>query len=275
MREVTRDQLAASLAGLGIQSGDGLLVHSAIQFLGRPLGGVQTYYAAICAAIGIDEFRNPHASVGTLVVPAFNFGFARGEAFDPQSTPSQKMGVFSEYVRQLPGVLRTPHPLQSLAAVGRWACDLAGRDTLSAFDPGAAFERMLELDFKLLLLGADIQAVSMIHYSEQRASVPYRFWKEFLGQVRTAQGWETRTYRMFVRDLDIDAQLDLSPIQATLAARCQWAAAALNYGQLSVCRLVDFVAAADELLAEDPWALVGNKVEACSRHENKLDTDSR
>jgi hypothetical protein len=30
----------------------------------------------------------------------------------------------------------------------------------------------------------------------------------------------------------------------------------LNYGQIAACRLVDFVAAADELLANDPWALV-------------------
>ena len=123
------------------------------------------------------------------------------------------MGVFSEFIRQvLPGARRTPHPMQSLAVLGHYATDLTNRDTLSAFDPGSAFERMLELDFKLLLLGADARAVSMFHYCEQRAKVPYRYWKDFTGEVITSTGWQTRTYRMFVRDLEIKPQLTLDPV---------------------------------------------------------------
>jgi aminoglycoside 3-N-acetyltransferase len=149
--------------------------------------------------------------------------------------------------------------MQSLGVVGRYAGDLAGRDTLSAFDPGSAFERMLELEFKLLLLGADIQAVSMLHYSEQRASVPYRYWKDFTGQVKTTTGWQPRTYRMFVRDLELDPLLQLHPIQKVLETRGQWRSVPLNYGEIALCRLVDFVTAADKLLADDPWSLVANR----------------
>ncbi len=125
----------------------------------------------------------PPSLQGTLVVPTFNFSFARGESYDPKVTPCEGMGAFSEYIRQHPKALRTPHPMQSLAIIGHSAEDLSGRDTASAFDPGSAFERMLELDFRLLLLGADIQAVSMVHYSEQRAAVPYRYWKDFTGKI--------------------------------------------------------------------------------------------
>jgi aminoglycoside 3-N-acetyltransferase len=250
MQAITREQLIASFQDLGIQSGDGLLVHSAIQYLGRPAGGVGLYLEAIRAVIGPQ---------GTLAVPAFNFDFTRGVPFDPLHTPSQGMGVFSEYIRQQPEALRTPHPMQSLAVIGRYAGDLARCDTPSAFDPGSPFERMLELDFKLLLLGADILYVAMVHYSEQRANVPYRYWKDFHGQVHTSAGWETRTYRMFVRDLDLDPHLVLSPIQDLLQSRSQWASERLNYGQIAACRLADFVAAADDLLAADPWALVSNR----------------
>jgi aminoglycoside N3'-acetyltransferase len=195
-------------------------------------------------------------SHGTLTVPTFNFAFARGEAYDPQTTPSAGMGAFSEYVRQLPGARRTLHPMQSLAVLGRHAADLAGRDTPSAFDPGSAFERMLELDFKLLLLGAGIQAVSMLHYSEQRAGVPYRYWKEFSGPVNTPNGWQTRTYRMFARDLGIDPQIEMHPLQARLQVRGLWREAPVNYGLISLCRLADFVQIADEMLEKDPWAFV-------------------
>jgi aminoglycoside N3'-acetyltransferase len=251
MQAVSADHIKPILRDLGLQPADGLLVHSAIQFLGRPNGGAGMYLDAICSVIGAQ---------GTVAVPTFNFGFARGEPYDPLVTPSVGMGAFSEYVRKLPEARRTTHPMQSLAVIGRYAGDLAGRDTPSAFDPGSAFERMLDLDFKLLLLGADWRAISIIHYSEQRANVPYRYWKDYTGPVRTPDGWQTCVYRMFSRDLDLDPQLTLEPIVAGLERLGQWRSLPLNYGYLSVCRLTDFVAAADRILAADPWALVLNRL---------------
>ena len=101
MKDVTKDQVNACITGLGIRSGDGLLVHSAVQYLGRPQGGVGMYLEAIQEVIGED---------GTVVVPTFNFAFANGERYDPDETPSQGMGSFSEYVRQHPQALRAAGP---------------------------------------------------------------------------------------------------------------------------------------------------------------------
>jgi aminoglycoside 3-N-acetyltransferase len=259
MQAVTSEQLIADLRALGVCPGDGLLIHSAVQFLGRPAGGIEMYYRALCQLLGIEASVSPPSPQGTLVVPAFNFAFARGEPYDPRTTPSDGMGAFAEYVRTRPEARRTPHPMQSLVVVGAYAGDLAQRDTPAAFDPGSAFERMLELDFKLLLLGADIQSVSMLHFSEQRANVPYRYWKEFSGQYRTPAGWERRTYRMFVRDLEIDPQIELYPVQEVLRTAGKWQAVTLNYGLISACRLRDFVTATDGFLAADPWSLVVNR----------------
>ena len=161
--------------------------------------------------------------------------------------------------------------MQSLAVVGRYAADLASRDTLSAFDPGSAFERMLELDFKLVLLGASIQAVSMLHYSEQRAAVPYRYWKEFPGPYLTTHGWEQRTYRMFVRDLQLDPQIELYPVQRTLQEQGTWQSTPLNYGQIACCRLVDFVAEVDRCLEQDAWLLVTNRPAQRIGNSDELD----
>lgn len=247
MLEVTQAQIAAALRAVGLGAGDGVLAHSALHFLGRPSGGVAVYLGAFQEVLGPQ---------GTLVVPAFNFGFARGERFDPRETPSDGMGVFAELVRKSPGACRSPHPLQSVAALGQFALDLCGRDTPCAFDPGSPFERMLELDFKLLLLGAGMQSASMVHYCEQRAAVPYRYWKEFSGPCRVGERWEARTYRMFVRDLELDPQLDLQPVQAALEARGAWRSQPLNYGRVGACRLADFVEVTAALLRADPWALV-------------------
>jgi aminoglycoside N3'-acetyltransferase len=268
MREVTLAQVLEALERVGVQPGDGLLVHSAIQFFGRPQGGIGMYLSALSTALGLP-------GQGTLAVPAFNFGFARGQTYDPTNTPSEGMGVFPEYIRQQPEAMRTRHPMQSLAVIGAGAAELSRLDTASAFDPGSPFERLVELDFKLLLLGADIQAASIVHYSEQRAAVPYRYWKSFQGEIVTSQTdgtrrSELRTYRMFVRDLELDAHLDLHPIQHALQRRGQWSTTNLNYGTVAACRLQDFVRAADALLAADPWALVENRAVAAQRYQEKL-----
>jgi aminoglycoside 3-N-acetyltransferase len=250
--EITPSQVEGALSRLGIGPGDGLLVHAALQRLGRPVGGPEMYLAAVQAVIGPE---------GTLAVPAFNFGFARDEDFDPLATPSVGMGVFAELVRQHPDARRTPHPMQSLAVLGARAEELASLDTPSAFDDGSAFDRMLAHDFKLLLLGADVEAVSILHYSEQRANVPYRYRKEFSGRILRDGEWETRTYRMFVRDEKIDPKLVAKPIQVELERRGQWRAVKVNFGEISSCTLREYVAAADALLAADPWIFVTNRPE--------------
>lgn len=253
---LTRKSLEDALRAVGVQRGDGLLVHSALHVLGQPQGGLGMLLDALKDAIGLD---------GTIVVPTFTLAFAHGQDYDPYATPSQGMGAFSEYVRQQPKVLRTLHPLQSVAVWGEQAVEFAGLDTCSAFDDGSAFDRMLKLGFKLLLLGADVQAASMVHYSEQRAQVPYRYWKDFTGRVKQSGKWYTKTYPMFARDLNLDPQLELAPIQRLLEQRGQWRATRLNFGALSSCSLADFVSATDALLAADPWALVANKPEKVKR----------
>ncbi|MEK6256001.1 MAG: AAC(3) family N-acetyltransferase [Chloroflexota bacterium] len=250
MNSVSKEQVIEILNTLGIAAGDGLLVHSALQFLGRPHSGEGMYLEALQSVIGPQ---------GTIAVPTFNFAFTKGEDYDPLTAPSVGMGAFSEYVRQLPEALRTTHPMQSRAGIGAPAQQMAGRDTPSAFDDGSAFVRMLELDFKLLLLGADIEASSIAHYSELRAEVPYRYWKDFTGRILLNNDWETCTYRMFVRDLKIDPLLTGVPVQALLEIKGQWTSQPLTYGFISVCSMRDFVATTDEILAMDVWSLVTNQ----------------
>jgi len=251
--KVNRELAISTLETVGLKKGDGVMVHSALQFLGIPEGGMCIYYDALTTVLGIGS------GIGTLVVPTFNFGFAHDHFFDQASTPAEEMGVFPEFVRQQPGVLRSPHPMQSVASAGQYAADLSGRDTPSAFDPGSTFDRMLELDFKLLLLGADVRYTSMIHYAEQRMQVPYRYWKEFTGEVRLiGQPPQVRTYRMFARDLAIDPEVSSAPVQKVLEERGLWNSVPLNYGKVALCRFRDFVSVAEELLLKDPWALVQN-----------------
>lgn len=252
MIEVSQQDVVDKLNALGVKTGDGLLIHSALQFLGRPQGGAEMYLTAINEVLGEE---------GTFAVPTFNFSFAKGEDYDPETAPAVGMGVFSELVRNAPAASRTTHPLQSLAVVGKHADEFAVLDTPCAFDDGSVFDRMLALDFKLLLLGADIQAVSMIHYSELRYNVPYRFRKNFTGKIKRNGEWEEKTYQLLARDMEIDAQMEIYPIRERMMNRGQWQEEKLGYGVVAVCSLADFVAVSDEFFAEDLWVFVINKPE--------------
>jgi aminoglycoside 3-N-acetyltransferase len=230
---VTFEQIVALLAAVGLRRGDGVMVHAALQFLGQPEGGVGMYLNALSETINL-QLSNPSSASGSLVVPTFNFAFAKGEPFDQDSTPSVEMGALAEHVRTQPAALRTPHALQSVAVLGNHRDDLASRDTPCAFDPGSAFDRMRELDFRLLLLGAGVQFTSLIHYCEQRIGVPYRFWKEFPGQVRLSYPRKyagPRTYKMYARDLTLDPQVSSLPVQrepAGSSTSVTWLSAVLS-----------------------------------------------
>jgi len=259
LKVLTRETLTSSLNKIGIVEGDQLLIHSAIQFLGKPEGGIEMIYQSLQSLL---------TPTGTIVVPTFNFDFSISAEFSTQNTPSKGMGVFSELIRRLPNSSRTSHPLQSIAAVGYHANDLSIRDTPCAFDEGSAFEHMLDLDFNCLLLGANINACSIIHFSEQRANVPYRYWKNFSGLV----DGKYATYRMFVRDLELNPLLDLNLVKARLVDQKLWNEVHLNYGTLSKFKLKDFRISADELLSKDPFCLLSNR-ESVKERLNKRQED--
>lgn len=256
MLELTEALLDGSLRQLGIESGDGLLVHSAIQMLGKPTDGIKTY---------VDVFKKVIGDKGTLVVPTFTLDYPKVQVYDRNKTPSKGMGNFSEYVRLSDGALRTSHPLQSVVALGQYAVDLTERDTLSAFEDGSVFARMLELDFKLLLLGAGIQAASMVHYCEVKARVPYRKWMDFPGRVYQNNHWVQKSYKMYARILEIDPQLELQPIQLELERCGTWHEVMVNYGKIACFKMSDFVNTCLSLLEKDPWILVSNSIVAKRR----------
>jgi len=91
------------------------------------------------------------------------------------------MGVFSEYIRSLPDSRRSYHPMQSLAVIGKLRDEIIENDTISSFSENGPFGRLVKYNAKLLLLGADFNSVSMIHWVEEKYSVPYRYWKSFVG----------------------------------------------------------------------------------------------
>lgn len=239
--------LEAVLRDLGLGAGDRLLVHSSVEVLGWPEGGVEMYLDTLQRIIGAD---------GTIVVPTFTFSFCTGAPFDLNATPSENMGVFTELVRTHPHALRTHHPMQSMAVLGRDAERLAGMKTASAYGEGSAWAALPEMGYKMLLLGARPQSAAIIHVCEERANVPYRYWKDFTGPAAFGGESATVTYPMFVRNLDADADIDEDRVRVRMIENGAWAETPVNAGVVATCDLKAYVDTALAMLDEDPYALV-------------------
>ena len=239
---------------LPLEADDTFFIHNSLFAFGKPLDITFNelpgfFYTALRKKIG---------NSGTIAVPTFNFDFCAGKPFDRQETPSKGMGVFSEYVRNLDGALRSHHPMQSISMIGEKKGYVIENDTESAFSKEGPFDRLLKLNSKILLLGADFNSVSMIHWVEEKNEVPYRYWKSFSGDYLDNGKRTKRTYKLFVRSLELNPQLKMYYVERVLAKQKKLFSTKIGSGFIKVFSMKDFVAIADECIIKNPYFFVSN-----------------
>ena len=246
-------ELTSTITNLDISLGDTLFVHSALNAFGFPK---KTTKKQMNKKI-FEQLKFMVGDYGNIAVPTFNFGFCNGEPYDINETASKGMGMFSEYVRTLKDSVRSKHPIQSFSIIGKKAKDICSSDTYSAFGKDSSFSKLIELDPKILLIGATIQSVSFIHISEERNKVPYRHFKDFKGFYRDSCGITTnRAYGMFVRDLEKNQLLKINKVERILTDRKLIQKKDFSSGKLSLFRSSDFLAIVDEKLEQSSSWLI-------------------
>jgi aminoglycoside 3-N-acetyltransferase len=136
----------------------------------------------------------------TLLVPTFTFSFCNGQSYNVQTSRS-KMGALNEYIRQLPGAVRSIDPLLSVTLIGEetaFVRDL-GRQSMgenSTFDKLHARGQGV----KFLFLGTTVsECFTYSHYVEERLGCEYRYNREFTGDITDGDRTWTDTYSLFVR----------------------------------------------------------------------------
>ena len=254
MKKFKVQEFSNKFCELGLKKGDVLLVHNSLLSF-----GIQTdcKISEVPSQL-FNDLKGTIGHEGTIAVPTFNFDFCKGLAFNRQETPSKNMGVFSEFVRKLPQAKRSQHSMQSIAVVGRQSDYIIENDTESAFSPEGPFDRLKELEGKILLLGADFNSVSLIHWVEEKYQVPYRYWKTFSGTYIDNNDVYNKSYKMFVRSLETNPMLKLYSIENELKRKNKLHEEQVGGGSIKVFDIKDFVSIAQHFIEQNPYYFVSN-----------------
>jgi aminoglycoside 3-N-acetyltransferase len=178
---IGRAQLATQLRRLGLSEGAVAMVHTRMSALGRVIGGSETVVRALLDAIGPHGTLMAYASWAEHVYSAEDWPAEHREAyvatppvFDAATAEVDRAyGRIPERVRTWPGARRTAHPEASVVAVGAragWLCVQQPDD--DAYGTRSPFARLVQAQGQVLMLGAPLDTITLLHYAEAIARVP-------------------------------------------------------------------------------------------------------
>ncbi len=167
----TRKSLLGDLGRLGVQTGDLVMVHGAMRSVGPVTGGVNVVIQAVFDAIGPTgtiaayvDFEPFFEDTDEPEIPVFDKRIARA---------ARDHGILHEALRTWPGTLRSDHPDAGVIAVGRLAEWLVDPHPFEyGYGPGTPFDRIVQADGKVLMLGAPLDTITLLHHAEHLANIP-------------------------------------------------------------------------------------------------------
>lgn len=203
---VTRASLAADLSRLGLAPGDAVMVHAAVSKVGRLLDGPDTIIAALRDAVGSEgtvlAYADWEARYEDLVDDEGHVPLQWREhvpPFDPQrSRAIRDNGVLPEFLRTTPGALRSGNPGASLVALGakaEWFTDDHPLDY--GYGAGSPLAKLVEADGKVLMLGAPLDTLTLLHHAEHLADIPGKRIRRLEVPLATPAGTQWRMIEEF------------------------------------------------------------------------------
>jgi len=178
---VTRADLIAGMGALGVRDAATVMVHASLRRFGWIAGGTETVVRALIAAVGRDGTICAQASWedGSFGIDAWpepwRAAYEREPLpFDPEiSEAAHFEGRLAERIRTWPGARRSTNPDSSVVAVGARAAWLTAEHSGDdGFGSESPYARLVEAAGHVLLLGAPLHTVSLLHHAEAIAKVP-------------------------------------------------------------------------------------------------------
>jgi aminoglycoside 3-N-acetyltransferase len=157
--------------------GDAVLVHAALRRLGPILGGPDTIVAALRDVLGPEGTILAYTDwQGQADIDARPDQRAEIAPFDPLTSRAiRDNGFWPELLRTTPGALRSGNPGASMTALGgraQWFTENHGPDY--GYGPHTPLGKLVEAGGKVLMLGAPLDTMTLLHHAEHLAAIPHR-----------------------------------------------------------------------------------------------------
>ncbi len=177
---ITRSRLVNDLAALGVAAGDVLMVHARLSAIGWVVGGSGTVVRALLDAIGPDGTLMAYAgweddTYDLEDLPPTWQAAYRTELppFDRRTSEGVKEnGALPERIRTWPGAERSRQPEASIVALGAKAAWItADHPWDEPYGAGSPLAKLVASDGKVLMLGAPLDTITLLHHAESTAKV--------------------------------------------------------------------------------------------------------
>lgn len=179
---VTRSRLIHDLTALGLTDGDLVMFHTRMSAIGYVAGGPLTVIGALRDVVG--EQGTLMVSCGWNDAPPYDFTDwpqawqdtlrAEHPAYDLElSEADHDNGRLPEALRRWPSAVRSRHPDASFAALGAVATTLmADHPWDDPHGPDSPLARLVAMGGRVLLLGAPLDTLTLLHHAESLAEAP-------------------------------------------------------------------------------------------------------
>ncbi|MEP6765717.1 MAG: AAC(3) family N-acetyltransferase [Gemmatimonadaceae bacterium] len=185
----TRAQLANDFRKLGIAPGDVVMVHASVRSVGEIAGGADEIHLALKDALtekgtllmyaGCPQYAD-EVGRGNLTAEEEAEVLEKLPVFDGQTARSDRSnGALVEFLRTYPGTVASNHVTRFIAWGKQSEYLLFPEPWDFAFGEGGALDRFLQLNGKILIVGADHDTVTFLHYVETIADFPDKILAQF------------------------------------------------------------------------------------------------
>ena len=204
---MTRSRLIADLNGMGVAEHSAVMVHTSMSAIGWVVRGASTLINAPVSVLG------PTGTVMVLTGWEDRPPFHQGEwnnaertayleecpHFDPRVSRAEVAhGPLPEAVRTWPRARHSAHPVDAFASIGADAAWLVSGQSLDeGYGTNSPLARLVKRDGSVLLLGAPLDSVTLLHYAEYLATAGPKRWNEYkvLSTCACPQGYRQQSSR--------------------------------------------------------------------------------
>lgn len=180
---VTKTDLIADFKKIGIGPGASLMLHSSCKKVGQIVGGPEMIIEGLLEVLGPKGTLMMYVSWDQSPYYILDWPQEKQElyrqhlpAFQPgKSRAMVSWSVLTEILRIHPQAQQSRHPEASVVAVGAQSQYLTEDHPYQyGYGKGSPFEKLCQLEGQVLMLGAPLESMTLIHYAEHIAECDHK-----------------------------------------------------------------------------------------------------